>query len=519
MPHVVTQACCGDASCVYACPVNCIHPTPEEPDFGIAEMLYIDPSTCVDCGACVSACPVGAIVPGHRLPEGQERFADINAAAYADPMDVGARFPVDPAMRLPLAPIDQPRRIAVDGDVTVGIVGSGPSAMYAADELLRHPSISVTIYERLDKPFGLARYGVAPDHLATRTVMRLFDDVAANPRLDILLNTQVGRDITLDELRARHHAVIWAGGAPTDKRLDIPGIDAPGVASATSFVGWYNDHPDFADLDRGERSDGKCLDLDGESALVIGNGNVALDVARILVSDPDALAHTTISRRALRALRTSQVQEVIVAGRRGPEHAAFTLPELVGLVDSGVPVAVDPADLDHLDPQIPRDATDTAKLNLLREIADRGLPAERHIRLAFFSSPLEVITSSKGVATGVVLGRNRATADGGVEPTGATITVDTSLVLTSVGYRGRPVPGLPFDESTGTISHRSGRVYDGDDPLTGMYVTGWIKRGPSGFIGTNKTDSAETVAALIADLESGALGAPAATRRRRLLAR
>lgn len=155
MPHVVTQACCGDASCVYACPVNCIHPTPEEPDFGIAEMLYIDPATCVDCGACVSACPVGAIVPGHRLPAGQERFVEVNATQYHDPADGAARFPVDPARRLPLAPIDRPRQLAVDTSISIGIVGSGPSAMYAADELLRQPQVSVTMYERLDRPFGL----------------------------------------------------------------------------------------------------------------------------------------------------------------------------------------------------------------------------------------------------------------------------------------------------------------------------------------------------------------------------
>lgn len=517
MPHVVTQACCGDASCVYACPVNCIHPTPEEPDFGIAEMLYIDPSTCVDCGACVSACPVGAIVPGHRIPAGQERFTDINAAQYGpDATDVfsAARFPVDPAHRLPLAPIDQPRRLAVDGGMSVGIVGSGPSAMYAADELLRHPQVSVTMYERLDRPFGLARFGVAPDHLATRTVMRLFDDIAGNPRLEIRLSTHVGRDVTLAQLRERHHGVIWAGGAPTDKPLDIPGIDRPGVTSATSFVGWYNDHPDFADLD---------VALTSPRVLVIGNGNVALDVARILVSDPEALATTTISRRALAVLRGSKVREVVVAGRRGPQHAAFTLPELVGLVDSGTPVAVDPADLDDL--PTPTDPTTRAKLELLREVAGRPVPDTPYIRLAFYTAPLEVVGDDAG-ATGVRVGRNRLTADGVVEPSGETSVVDAGLVLTSVGYRGVAVPGLPFDEATGTTPHRAGRVIDpsatGTDDaavqLPGVYVTGWIKRGPSGFIGTNKTDSAETVGSLLADLEAGVLGEPHRTRRK-LLAR
>ncbi|MBD0862206.1 4Fe-4S binding protein [Gordonia sp. zg691] len=510
MPHVVTQACCGDASCVYACPVNCIHPTPEEPDFGIAEMLYIDPSTCVDCGACVSACPVGAIVPGHRLPAGQERFADVNAAQYQDSADGAARFPVDPSLRLPLAPVDRPHQLAVDDRVSIGIVGSGPSAMYAADELLRQPQISVTMYERLDKPFGLARFGVAPDHLHTRGVMRLFDDIARDPRLEILLDTEVGRDITLDELRSRHAGVVWAGGAPTDKSLDLPGIAHAGVASATSFVGWYNGHPDFTDLD---------VDLATERAVVIGNGNVALDVARILVADPDSLAETSISRAALAQLRRSSVREVVVMGRRGPAHAAFTLPELIGLVDSGVAVTVDPADLRALPAAADLDATVRAKLDLLAECAARPEPTGRRIRLAFYASPLEVVAGQDGRARGLIVGRNRPTTDAagfatGIEPTGDTSSIDAGTVLTSVGYRGVAVPGLPFDDARGVIPHREGRVMSGTDPVTGVYVTGWIKRGPSGFIGTNKTDSAETVASLLADLESGRLGVPASRRRR-----
>lgn len=499
MPHVVTQACCGDASCVYACPVNCIHPTPEEPDFGIAEMLYIDPATCVDCGACVSACPVGAIVPGHRLPEGQERFAEVNASQYRDTVDGAARFPVDPARRLPLAPIDRPRQLAVDEKVSIGIVGSGPSAMYAADELLRHPQVAVTMYERLDRPFGLARFGVAPDHLHTRKVMRLFDDIARNPNLEILLDTEVGRDITLDDLRSRHRGVIWAGGAPTDKTLDLPGIDRAGVTSATSFVGWYNGHPDHTGLD---------VDLSTDRVVVIGNGNVALDVARILVADPAALADTSISPAALAALKESSVREVVVLGRRGPAHAAFTLPELIGLVDSGVTVTVDPADLESAQVDGELDATIRAKLDILAKCAATE-PQGRRIRLSFFGSPLEV-TGDNGRATGVVVGRNRLTVDDagvvtGIEPTGETTTVDAGLVLTSVGYRGVAVPGLPFDDATGVIPHRAGRVMDGEQPVPGVYVTGWIKRGPSGFIGTNKTDSAETVASLLADLETGAL--------------
>ncbi|MGW0038842.1 4Fe-4S binding protein [Gordonia sp. NPDC003376] len=509
MPHVVTQACCGDASCVYACPVNCIHPTPDEPDFGIAEMLYIDPGTCVDCGACVSACPVGAITPSHRLTPGQERFVDINTGMYvplpdpaapdaSDPLGLtAARFPVDPVRRLPLAPVGHPGPLAVDGPVSIGIVGSGPSAMYAADELLRHRQISVTMYERLDRPFGLARFGVAPDHGSTRTVTRLFDDIARNPALEIRLRTEVGRDVTLAELRARHSAVIWAGGAPTDRALTLPGAEAVGVTSATSFVGWYNDHPDFADL---------AVDLRVQEAVVIGTGNVALDVARILVRDPDDLADTPIARRALAALRTSTVRRVTLLGRRGAEHAAFTLPELVGLVDGGIPVTIDACEVP--DPTITTDPTIRGKLELLREVSARPVPTAPHIRFAFGRTPdhLEVTDGRVG---GVAVTRSD----------GSTDRLDAGLVLGAIGYRGRPVPGLPFDESTGTIRHDAGRIVDADGAVPGMYVTGWIKRGPSGFIGTNKTDSAETVTALIADLEAGRLPRTRARRSRRTLLR
>lgn len=505
MPHVVTQACCGDASCVYACPVNCIHPTPDEPDFGIAEMLYIDPATCVDCGACVSACPVGAIKPGHRLPDDQQRFLDINAGQYGD--SVGAvRFPVDQKFRLPMAPMDHPTPLRVPGStpVSVAIVGSGPSAMYAADELLRYPRVKVTMYERLSTPFGLARFGVAPDHIETRSVMRLFDTVAGDPRLSILVNTEVGRDISLPELRSRHQAVIWAGGAPTDRRLTIPGVDADGCASATSFVGWYNGHPDFADLD---------FDLSGERAVIVGNGNVALDVARILTADPESLAGTSISRRALARLRESQVSEVLVVGRRGPDVAAFTLPELVGLADGRANVAIDPGELAEL-PELPvgqghpGDHVAAEKVALLREIAARATRPGKVIRFAFRRSPAAVLADDRGAVTGIRFGLNQIDASGGATATGTSIDVDAGLVLTSIGYRGVAVPGLPFDDARGVIPNDRGRVLDDGSPVRGIYVTGWIKRGPSGFIGTNKTDSTETVAMLREDLEAGVL-APA----------
>lgn len=511
MPHVVTQACCADASCVYACPVNCIHPTPDEPDFLTSEMLYIDPATCVDCGACVSACPVGAIVPGHRIEPQDERYLEINAAHYETVSPSPVRFPVDEKLRLPLAPISKPKPIAVPGggDVRVAIVGSGPSAMYAADELLRYPGVYVTMYERLDKPFGLARYGVAPDHLSTRKVMALFDEMARNDRLDIMLNCEVGRDVALDDLRRDFHGVIYAGGAKTDRRLEIPGIALDNVASATEFVGWYNGHPDFADRD---------FDLSHRRVVVIGNGNVALDVARILTTDPEALASTSISPAALAALRTSKVEEVCVVGRRGAAHAAFTLPELIGLADRGANVTVDPEVLTSFGP--PDDHTVAAKLAVLTELSQRAPRSGPVIRFGFLRSPQEIVADADGSAAGVKFGINRVDPlRGGIESTGETETVEAGLVLTSIGYKGVAVPGLPFDGERGVIPNEQGRVVRDGTPMTGVYVTGWIKRGPSGFIGTNKSDSAETVAQLRADLEAGLLSAPTTSKRRRLLPR
>lgn len=501
---------------MYACPVNCIHPTPDEPDFLTSEMLYIDPATCVDCGACVSACPVGAIVPGHRIEPEDGRYLEINAAHYGDVAESPVRFPVDENLRLPLAPITKPTPIAVPGgeDVRIAIVGSGPSAMYAADELLRYPNVHVTMFERLDKPFGLARYGVAPDHLSTRKVMDLFDEMAREQRLDIMLNSEVGRDVTLTDLGRDHHGVIYAGGAGSDRRLEIPGADLEGVASATEFVGWYNGHPDFAN---------RIFDLSQRRVVVIGNGNVALDVARILTTDPDDLASTSISPIALAALRRSNVEEVVVAARRGPDGAAFTLPELIGLADRGANVAVDAEDLRAIPESA--DPTLTAKLDLLRELAARPARPGPVIKLVFLRSPQEVVASAAGAVAGVTFGLNRidpqtnSSPRGGVEPTAETETIEAGLVLTSIGYKGVEVAGLPFDPVRGVIPNVKGRVIGDSGPVEGIYVTGWIKRGPSGFIGTNKSDSAETVDQLRADLEAGRLTAPAAPRRRRLLSR
>lgn len=474
MPHVITQSCCSDASCVYACPVNCIHPTPDEPDFHTAQMLYVDPVECVDCGACVTACPVDAIKPHTKLTADEDVFATLNADFYATPRP-----------RPILAPVVPPLQVRA-GDLRVAIVGSGPAAMYAAEEILTIPGARVRMYERLTQSYGLARFGVAPDHQRTRGVSRQFDHIAADPRLEMRLGVEVGSDVTHDELLSEHHAVIYAVGAVTDRRLDIDGIDLPGVTSATEFVAWYNGHPDVAD---------RSFDLSHHRALVIGNGNVALDVARILTMDPDRLASTSIAPHALKALRDSAIEEVIVVGRRGIEQSAFTIPELVGLCSTpGVDVVVRDEDLRTLPDSDPRAA-------ILRA-APRG-EGNRRIVLEYLLSPTAILGESATEGVEFVHNELVAAPDGStrVKATGLQRVIETGLVLTSIGYRGRPVPGLPFDEATSTVPHEGGRV----PGVRGAFVTGWIKRGPTGFIGTNKSCAQETVRSLVDDSNAGLL--------------
>jgi ferredoxin--NADP+ reductase len=498
MPHVVTQSCCGDASCVYACPVNCIHPTPDEPDFLTSDMLYIDPVACVDCGACVSACPVDAIVPHDRLPESQQPFVPINAAFYRDGRARPLLAPHVPPLTVPAGrePLD------------VAIVGTGPAAMYAADELLTVPGARVTMYERLSTPYGLARTGVAPDHVKTRQVGELFDRIAAQDGIRIVYGTQVGRDMAHEDVLDRHHAVIYAVGASADRRLDVPGHDLPGTATATEFVAWYNGHPDHAD---------RRFDLSHERAVIVGNGNVALDVARILTADPERLAGTSIAPHALDALRGGRVEEVVIAARRGVAHSAFTLPELVGLMQvPDIDLVLDSADLD-LDLDTGTGALDHAaarKIELLRELAERPASGNgKRIVLRYLASPLAIVGDDR--VQGVELVRNAYVPGSGdrVEPTGERETLDAGLVLSSIGYRGTAVPGVPFDEARAVIPNTGGRVLaePGGAVLPGVYVTGWIKRGPTGFIGTNKQDAMETVRHLVEDYAQGRLRAPRAS--------
>ncbi|MEV6074703.1 FAD-dependent oxidoreductase [Streptomyces sp. NPDC052069] len=485
MTYAITQTCCNDATCVAVCPVNCIHPTPEERAFGSTEMLYVDPATCIDCGACADACPVDAIFPVDSLFGAQKRYAAINAAYFTDkepaPAPAGPNFHAwgEPSFARSLPSDFAPIRVAV--------VGTGPAGMYAAEDLLLHTNAQVTLVDRLPVAGGLVRYGVAPDHPATKKVGDTFARFHSHPRVRMHLGVEVGKDITAEELAAHHDAVIYAVGASADRRLGIPGEDLPGSRSATSFVSWYNAHPEVAP---------EAVGLSAERVVVVGNGNVALDVARILVTDPATLAGTDIADHALAALRDSTVREVVLLGRRGPEHAACTASELLALGHlPGVELVVD----DH-DPRTGA-AIDSAapgeKAALLRDVPRRTQdwsrpPAPgRRIVFRFHSAPLEVLGDDS--VTGV-----RVTEGPGEQH------IPAGLLLRAVGYRGMPVPGLPFDESGGTVPHEGGRVTG----MPGTYVVGWIKRGPSGGIGANRTCAAETVGTLLADAIAGALASP-----------
>ncbi|AZM51668.1 ferredoxin-NADP reductase [Streptomyces sp. WAC 01529] len=491
MTYAITQTCCADATCVAVCPVNCIHPTPEERAFGSTEMLHIDPRTCIGCGACADACPVDAVFPVDRLPAAQKQYVAINAA-YFEESEAPEPDPEGPNFH-PWGEPAFPRVLPADfAPLKVAVVGTGPAGMYAARDLLLHTSAEVTLIDRLPVAGGLVRHGVAPDHPATKKVGDTFARFHTHPRVRMHLGLDVGADITAQELAAHHHAVIYAVGASADRRLSVPGEDLPGSVPASAFVAWYNDHPDAT-------PDG--IDLSAERVVVVGSGNVALDVARILLADPDTLARTDIAAHALAALRDSKVREVVLLARRGPEHAAYTTSELLALTHMpGVELVVD----DH-DPRITRALDEAAprdKAAALRDVTRRPMewaapPAPgRRIVLRFHCRPAEVLGENRMEAV-------RVTSDAGERTLGA------GMMLRAIGYRGLPVPGLPFDEISGTVPHEAGRVTG----QPGTYVVGWIKRGPTGGIGTNRTCAAETVSTLLADAIAGTLPAPRHTTR------
>lgn len=495
MAFAITQTCCNDASCVSVCPVNCIRPRPEERDFGSTEMLHIDPETCIDCGACADACPVDAIFPVDSLTVGQREYAEINAA-YFEHAEEGsqAEAPETEGLGPNFHAWGEPtfeRVLPADfGPLRVAIVGTGPAGMYAAEDLLLHTPAEVTLVDRLPVAGGLIRYGVAPDHPSTKMAGHTFARFHTHPRVRMHLGLEVGGDVTAEELSAHHDAVIYAVGAAADRRLGIPGEDRTGSVAATTVVAWYNGHPEVAP---------DAVDLSAERVVVIGNGNVAIDVARILLSDPEKLSGTGIAPHALAELSRSKVREVVLLGRRDPEHAAYTRSELLALKHlPGVDLVVD----DH-DPRIgavidaagPRDKAAVLR-GVAREAVDWSVSPgaagpRRRMVFRFLSTPMEMCGDEHVRAV-------RATGRTGE------LEIPAGMALRAIGYRGVPQAGLPFDEATGTVRHECGRVTG----RAGTYVVGWIKRGPSGGIGANRTCAAETVSTLLADAVAGVLPAP-----------
>lgn len=378
----------------------------------------------------------------------------------------------------------------------VAVVGSGPAGFYAADALLRgERACTVDLFERLPVPFGLVRYGVAPDHQTIKRVQGAFERTALLPGFRFFGNVEVGRDVSVAELLGGYHAVLFATGAALDRRLGVPGEDLDGSYAATALVGWYNGHPDFVDA---------RFALDTQRAVVVGMGNVALDVARVLLLDRAALAKTDISEAALAALRESPVREVVLLGRRGPAQAAFDQGELeaiADLADVGVSVDGDVSLEDEADLPAPA-RKNLAYLARLKNEGRAGKP--RSLKLRFLASPVEVLGAS-GRVRALRIEDNRLLGhgpDARVEATGKVWELETGLVIRSVGYRGVALPGLPFDARRDVIPSSAGRVTDAEGTrLPGLYVAGWIKRGPSGLIGSNKADSKETVEGLLSDAE------------------
>lgn len=385
----------------------------------------------------------------------------------------------------------------------VAVVGSGPSGFYAAEHLFKQANLSVQVdmFERLPTPFGLVRGGVAPDHPKIKSVTKVYDKTASRAGFRFFGNVEIGRDLTVDELRQHYHAVIFAVGAQTDRSLGIPGEDLPGSHAATEFVGWYNGHPDFKH---------RQFDLSAERAVVIGVGNVAMDVARILSRTCDELVSTDIADYALEALDTSRVREVILLGRRGPAQAAFTpaeLGEFGEMADADIVVApedaaVDPLSAEWLASSGDRDAQ--KNVALLKEYAERPLTGKpRRIIIRFLVSPVQIVGNGRVEGIEVIKNELVQRPDGSLaaQATNQTEIIPCGLVFRSVGYKGVALPGLPFDDRAGIIPNTLGRVTD----TPGVYVTGWIKRGPSGVIGTNKPDSVETVECILQDFGTGQL--------------
>ncbi|MFA5550223.1 MAG: FAD-dependent oxidoreductase [Trueperaceae bacterium] len=389
----------------------------------------------------------------------------------------------------------------------VAVIGAGPAGFYAAEALLKgREDVSVDLIDRLPTPYGLVRFGVAPDHQKLKSVTRLYERTLGDARLRYLGNVEFGRHLTADDLRRHYHAAVYAVGSPADRRLGIPGEDLPGSLSATEFVAWYNGHPDYQDLQ---------VPLGATTAVVIGVGNVAIDVTRVLAKSNEELAQTDMADHAVEHLKGSSVEEVIIVGRRGPAEAKFTTKELRELGELlNADIFVDQADLvvpDASRAAIANDVNAQKNLEVLEGFVNQAPTGKpRRVRIRFLLSPVEI--QGDGRVERVVFERNRLEERGAGRvaalPTGELETVEAQLVFRSVGYRGAPLPGVPFDDVACVIPNEGGRVLHEGQPLRGAYVAGWIKRGPSGVIGTNKADAMESVAALLEDAAAGRLAEP-----------
>jgi len=378
----------------------------------------------------------------------------------------------------------------------IAVIGSGPAGVYAAGALVQHGAVAVDVFDRLPSPFGLVRYGVAPDHPKIQSISTALEKLLEHPAVRFLGNVEVGTHIHLADLHRHYDGLIFANGASVDRRLAIPGEDLDGSTSATEFVSWYCGHPDAP---TGQ------FTLDARSVAVIGMGNVALDVTRMLARSHDELRTTDVPDHVLQVLAASRVEDIHLIGRRGPAQAKFTTKELRELGElTHADVLVDPRELELDEASrclIEADTVLRRNMEVLQEWAARppaGRPRRVHVR--FMLRPVEVLGDTR--VTGLRLEGTRLDPHGHAAPTGDVTTLDAQLILRSVGYRGVPLVGMPFDEPNGVIPNVEGRVLHDGVVAAGEYVAGWIKRGPQGVIGTNKHDAKETVAALLTDAPS-----------------
>jgi len=402
----------------------------------------------------------------------------------------------------------------IDGPIRVAVIGSGPAGFYAAEHLFKHQEyeFQIDMYDKLPTPHGLVRSGVAPDHQKIKSVTRVYDKIASHPNFRFFGYVEYGKDITMEDLKRHYNVIVFATGAETDRRMNIPGEDLKGSHTATEFVAWYNGHPHYGE---------SRFDLSAEAVAIVGVGNVAVDVARILCRTDEELGETDIADYAREALKDSRVKDVYLLGRRGPLQAAFTNPEvreLGKLKNAHAITKEDEVALDIHSAKYLEDSSDVSvqkKHEILSSFSEeREHHESKKLHIRFLVSPVEIIGDEEGKVKAIKLVKNELykSEDGSLRPrpTQEYEEIPVGLVFRSIGYHGVPLPGVPFNESWGVIHNEKGRVTDPEtkEHIRGLYATGWIKRGPTGVIGTNKQDSGETVACIVEDIERGDVNLP-----------